>query len=289
MKRKLTAFDWGIYGFLALFALATTYPFLNVLAVSVSPYGDYLANPVMIFPKNITFDMYKVVFSNPLVLSSYRNTIWITIWGTALSMALTILMAYPLANKHFYAKSLFTYMMIFTMLFNGGLIPNFHLIRTLGLYNSLWALILPGAMSTYNVILLSNYIRSLPEELEEAAHIDGASDLYILFKVVLPLSVPILATLSLFYAVGKWNSYFNAIVYIRDREKWTLQLLLREVVISANMMRQEGVIDPFAQSSVPNQNVKYATIVVAILPILFVYPFLQKYFIKGILVGAVKG
>jgi len=290
MKRKsLEVFDIVVYFSVTVFTALTIYPFLNVISVSLSDYGSYLKNPMMIIPKNLNFETYKFVLSRPLILSSYRNTIIVTICGTAISMFLTITMAYPLANRNFKAKPFFTYMAVFTMLFNGGLVPNFYLVRSLGLLDTLWALILPGSLSIFNVILMSNFIKSIPDSLEEAARIDGASDIYIMVKVILPLCLPIIATLSLFYAVGRWNSYFNAIVYIRDRQKWTLQLMLREVVLSTNALLKEGMVDPSIQNIIPLQNVKYTTIVVAILPILFIYPFLQKYFIKGIMIGAIKG
>ncbi len=200
-------------------------------------------------------------------------------------MFLIVLTGYPLSHGSVRGTGLFMKLLLFTMMFNGGLIPNFYLIRSLGLYNTLWALILPGSLSAYNVVLMKNYLQSLPASMEESARIDGASEITILLRIILPLSAPILATLSLFCAVGRWNSFFNAIVYIKDTDKWTLQLLLREIVMT---VRASVLDDPEALNGVALQNVKYAAIVIAVFPIMCVYPFLQRYFIVGMTLGAIK-
>lgn len=265
----------------------TVYPFINVAAVSMSEFSDCIANPMMIFPRHLNFAAYGVVLKHPLTLSSYQNTIITTLVGTSISMLLTILTAFPLSRDNFSAKPFFVYMIIFTMLFNGGLIPNYFLVRSLGMYDKLWALILPSALSAYNIILLISFFKSIPQELVEAAKIDGAKDWQVLARIVLPMSLPILATLSLFYAVGRWNSFFNAIIYIRNRNLWTMQLLLREVVLSQqSVLANAGNADDFA---VPTLNIRYATIIVSILPILALYPFMQRYFVKGVMIGAIKG
>ena len=290
MKSKsFSMFDVVVYIFATFFALATLTPFLNVISVSLSTNAAFLRNPMMIIPTSFDLNAYKTVVSSPLFLSSAWNTVFITLGGTALSMILITCMAYPIANSNFKARPFVVYFMVVTMMFNGGLIPNFYLIQSLGLYDSLWALILPGSLSTFNVILMSNYFKSIPASLEEAAKIDGASDFYILFRIYLPLSLPIISTLALFCSVGRWNSFFNAIIYIRNRSNWPLQLLLREVIISSMNMFKDSSIDPTMQNTIPFHNIRYATIVVTILPILCVYPFLQKYFIKGIMIGSVKG
>lgn len=286
--KRIHVFDIGVYAVILLFSVLTVYPFLNIAAVSMSRYSAYLLNPMMVIPRQIDWSAYVVVLQHPLVGTSYRNTILTTVFGTTLSMVLTILTAYPLSRAHFKARPFFVYMIIFTMLFSGGLIPNFYLIRSLGLYNTLAALILPGCLSTYNMILLINFFKTIPDSLVESARIDGASDLQVLTKIVLPLSLAILATLSIFYAVGRWNSFFNAIIYIRDRNKWTLQLLLREVVLAANNVIANNT-DATAANYIPTMNVRYATIVVSVLPILTIYPFLQRFFIKGVVLGAIKG
>lgn len=284
VRRELR--DWWVYLLLALIVSVMLYPFLNVLSVSVTEYADYLLNPMRVWPGRIDLSAYGYVAQHPLMASSYRNTILITIVGTVLSMILIVVTGYPLAHRSVRGTGLFMKFLLFTMMFNGGLIPNFYLIRSLGLYNTLWALILPGSLSAYNVVLMKNYLQSLPASMEESARIDGASEVTILLRIILPLSAPILATLSLFCAVGRWNSFFNAIVYIKDTDKWTLQLLLREIVMT---VRASVLDDPEALSGVALQNVKYAAIVVAVFPIMCVYPFLQRYFVKGVMLGAVKG
>lgn len=283
-------FDVMNTGLLLIIAAVMLYPIVNVLAISLSSYNAYIHNPLMIFPKDITFAAFIYVFVNPLILSGYVNTIIVTVIGTVLSVILTVTTAYPLARKGLKGKTLFLNLIIFTMLFNGGIIPNFYLMRSLGLINTLSALILPGMLNAFNIILMKNFFEGLPDSLEEAAKIDGAGDFYILWKIALPLSKPILATIALFSAVGYWNSYFNAIMYIRDRGKWTLQLILRDIISSAETqtLTSGGNMAELSQQ-LPAQSLKYATLVVVIVPILCIYPFLQKYFVKGITVGAVKG
>jgi len=294
-RRPVTAgsvvFDIIIYGLLALIAACMLYPFLNVIAVSISDYSSYLKNPLRILPGKLDFSAFEYVFSSSLILSSYRNTIIITIGGTLISLTLTILTAYPLSKKHLKGKRAIMNLFIFSMLFSGGIIPSFYLIRSLKLLDTLWALILPGTISAYNIILMKNFFSSLPESLEEAAKIDGASDLYILRKIIIPLSTPIIATIGLFVCVGYWNSYFSAVLYIRDQQKWTLQLLLREIIMSANtqLLSSGGNLAEISKDAIPPQTIKYATLIVVVLPILCVYPFLQKYFVKGMMLGAVKG
>jgi len=284
-------FDALIYIVLALVAACMLYPFLNVIAVSISDYSSYLENPMRILPGKINMGAFKHVFSSSLILSSYRNTIIITMLGTLISVIITILTAYPLSKDDLKGKRIFMNLLIFSMMFSGGIIPSFYLIRSLGLLDTLWALILPSVISAYNIILMKNFFSSIPESLEEAAKIDGASDIYILWKIVVPLSTPIIATISLFVCVGYWNSYFDAVLYIRDQGKWTLQLLLREIIMSANtqLLSAGGNFAEVSSDTIPPQTIKYASLIVVILPILCVYPFLQKYFVKGIMMGAVKG
>jgi putative aldouronate transport system permease protein len=269
--------------------IAMLFPFINALAVSFSSYGSYLKNPFMIFPSEWSFEGYRYVFKNGLLMSSYGNTIFITITATLLSLFLTIVMAYPLSKKGLRGKKAFMYILVFTMMFNGGLIPNFFLIKGLGWLDTFWALIIPGALGAYNVILMKSFFENLPDSLEEAAMIDGASELVILTRIVLPLSTPILATIALFVAVGQWNSFFNALIYISTPSKWTLQLVLREILMSANSQLLSTGGNSAEMSTVPPETLRYATLVASVVPILCVYPFLQKYFVTGITLGAVKG
>ncbi|AEE95924.1 carbohydrate ABC transporter permease [Mahella australiensis] len=288
-KNREIAFDIVNYTLLTLIAAIMLYPFLNVIAVAFSDYSAYLENPLMIWPRRINLAAFEHVFKDPLILSSYKNTIIITIAGTLISLLLTIMTAYPLSRKDLKGKPILMNIIIFTMLFSGGLIPNYYLIRSLHMIDTLWALILPGALGAYNIILMKNFFESIPDSLEEAAKIDGASDVYILFKIIVPLSTPIIATIALFVAVGYWNSFFSAIVYIRDPGKWTLQLVLREIIMAANTQLLQTGGNYAEMTNIPPQTLKYATLIVAVVPILCVYPFLQKYFVKGIMLGAVKG
>lgn len=274
---------------LVLVAAVMLYPMVNALAVSFSSYESYLKNPYMVVTTQWSLEGFHYVFQNGLVMRSYGNTIFITVAGTLLSLVLTVIMAYPLSKKNLRGKKFFMYLLVFTMMFNGGLIPNFFLIRNLGWLDTFWALIVPGALSAYNVILMKSFFETLPDSLEEAARIDGASDLMVLTRIVLPLSTPILATIALFVAVGHWNSFFSALIYIRAPEKWTLQLVLREILLSANNSMLQAGGDSANLSTVPPETLRYATLVVAVVPILCVYPFLQKYFVQGMTLGAVKG
>jgi putative aldouronate transport system permease protein len=282
-------FDFSAYFILIIVGLVTLYPFLNVLAVSLSDYKAYIENPMMLIPKNITFSAIGEVFKNELILSSYWNTIYITVLGAALDLFFITVMAYPLSKSHFKGRGVMMGIIVFTMLFNGGLIPNYYLVKSLGLIDTRWALILPRLMAAFNVVLLKNFFESIPVSLEEAAKLDGAGDTRILCGIVLPLSKPILATLTLFISVGFWNSFFEAIMYIQDPKLWTLQLLLREIIMSSNtqMLQTGGNLAEMSLAS--STAIKYATLIVAILPIICVYPFLQRYFVKGVMVGAVKG
>ncbi len=284
VSRRLN--DIWIFAVLGVIMAVMLYPFLNVISVSVTAYSDYLMSPMRVLPGKIDLTAYGYVMQHALMASSYRNTIFVTVVGTLVSMFLIVLTSYPLAHTSLKGSKMFMRILLFTMLFNGGLIPNFYLVRSLGLYNTLWALVLPGSLSAYYVVLMKNFLQALPASLEESARIDGAKEPTILFRIVLPLSMPIIATLALFCAVGRWNSFFNAIVYIKDNDKWTLQLLLREIVLT---VRASVMDDPEALHGVALQNVKYAVIVVAVFPIMIVYPFLQRYFVKGVMLGAVKG
>ena len=272
------------YTVVCLFALACFIPFLLVVIYSFTPYDLYLKNHFDFFPERLTLDAYRMVIKYKYIWTGYRNTIFITLMGTALSMVLLVLTAYPLSKRDLKGRNVMMTLWIITMFFSGGMIPNYFLIRSLGLLNSLWSMILPGVLGCYNLVLMKNYIRGLPESLEEAARIDGANDLVVLLRIVLPLCKPILATLALFTAVGYWNSYFNAIIYITKRPQWPLQLVLRELLFesAANEVAamDERVSTPFL--------LKMASIVVASVPIMCVYPLLQKYFMTGLVLCGVK-
>ena len=286
MRKKIEMFDVGVYAVITLVCIIMLYPFLNVIAVAFSEYTEYLKNPLMIIPSGFTLSAFKFVLKEGQVLISYGNTIYVTVLGVLIGLTLITLMAYPLSRIHLKGRGVIMNIVIFSMMFSGGMIPNYYLIRSVGLIDSLWAVILPGAFSAYNMILMKNFLEALPDSLMEAASIDGASEPCILFRIALPLCKPILATLCLFIAVQYWNSYFTAMLYIRDRAKWTLQLVLREIVL-ANV--QNGNNDPAQDNYVVSISIKYASLLVVMLPIMLVYPFLQKYFVKGVMIGAVKG
>ncbi len=290
MKKKINISSILIYSIVVLCVLVTILPFINIIAVSFSSYEAYLDNPMRLIPKNLNLSAYKEILGNKLLYSSYTNTIIVTICTIFLSLFIYVTGAYSLSRKGLKGKGIFMTLIVFTMMFNGGIVPNYYLIKSLNLYNSLWALIFTGSFSAFNLILMKNFFESLPTALIEAAKIDGAMEPTILFRIVLPLSKPILATIALYTAVGSWNNFFNAVIYIKDTSKWPLMLLLREIVMGASMQEiaAGGNILETADKTQPIM-LQYATLLIVMVPILCVYPFLQKYFVKGVTVGAVKG
>ena len=277
-------FDMCVYGIVIIITLAMLYPLLNVVAISLSSYKSYIQNPLMVFPKELDFNAFKYVFTNKFIGRSYYNTIFITAVGTTLGMFLTSLTAYPLSRKGLRGKkALMTFYMI-VMLFPGGIIPEFLVIQGLHLYDSLWSLILPSLIPIYNLVLMKSFFESIPESLIEAAKIDGASETYTFFRIVMPLSKPALAAIALFLGVAYWNEFFKAVLFIRSQNNWPLQLLLREIIANAGF--QNDLVKP---EEVYPVSIRYASLIVVILPILAIYPLIQKYFVKGVMIGAVKG
>ena len=276
------------YVFLTLIGLACVLPFLYVVAVSLTSENALGLHGASLIPREFSTDAYIFIttFRERVVLA-YKSTLLITLTGTVLGLLVTSGVAYPMSKKDLPFRTPFMMYVLFSMLFGGGLIPLYVVIRTAGLYNSLWALILPGAYSSWNMILMRNFFMSIPASLEESALIDGANEIQILFKIMLPLSLPIMATLGLFMAVAYWNSWFGALLFLEDRKKWPIMMFLKEIVQSSRaadkMMDQSRAVLP------PSESLKMAIVVVCTLPILFVYPFVQKYFVKGIMLGSVKG
>ncbi len=269
--------------------IMTLYPLLYVAFASFSDPATLMTTRGLLFgPLGFTLDAYQRVFDNPMILTGYRNTLFYVFGGTALNLIMTMLAAYALSRRNVMFRRPLTLMIVFTMFFSGGLIPTFLLVgRTLNLMDTPWALILPGAIHTVNLIIMRTAFEGIPYELEEAARMDGANDFTILFRIVIPLSMPVVAVMILFYAVGHWNAFFSAMVYLRTRELYPLQLILREILISnsTDVMTAgvaSGDVMPIGET------IKYATIMVATVPILFVYPFLQRYFVKGVMIGAIK-
>ncbi|MCS7459158.1 carbohydrate ABC transporter permease [Paenibacillus doosanensis] len=284
-------FEAIVYTLLTVVAVLVLYPLVFVLSASVSDPAAVLNGEMWLWPKDLSFVGYKKVLENHDLLRSYTNTIVYTVIGTAINLVMTVMAAYPLSQKSFYGRNVITAFMVFTMFFSGGLVPAYMLVKQLGMLNSMWALLIPGAVSVWNIVIMRTFFQnSIPSEMQEAAAIDGCSDWKALWRIVLPLSMPILAVMVLFYAVGHWNAYFSALIYLTDRELYPLQLLLREILVQGEMEHMVNVGDSSHAKTIMDQEaVKYAVVVVANLPILLLYPFLQQYFVKGIMIGALKG
>lgn len=277
------------YVFLTLCVIVAVFPIIHVIATSFSSSNAIASGKVFFYPVEATFDSYREIFRDGNVLRSLNNTITITLIGTALNMVFTIMCAYPLSRKRLIGRGFFSGMLVFTMIFGGGLIPSFLLIKSLKLINTYWALWLPSLISVYNMIILKTFFQNIPDSLEEAAMIDGANDVYILVKIMLPLAGPVLATLSLFSAVGWWNEYYNSMIFLDSTTKLPMTVRLMQMIESASrssLMNGEGVT---ANENITPEGIKAATIVVTMVPILCVYPFLQKYFVTGVMIGSVKG
>ncbi|MFD3270690.1 carbohydrate ABC transporter permease [Paenibacillus dendritiformis] len=279
------------YFFFAIVSWTTLFPFLNLLAKSLSGEEAVLAGRVSLFPVDIQFGTYAYVLSDAKFMNAFMVSVIITVAGTALGLVMTTIAAYPLSKPRLRGRKFFILMYVFTMLFSGGLIPTYLLMHRLNLIDTLWVLFLPSMISVFNMLIIKNYFESLPDELEESAKMDGASNLTILFRITVPLSLPVFATIALFYAVGFWNDYFASMIYINSPDLKPLQLYLKELLIHSNITYQDGGHVPnidAIMNSTP-QAIQAASILVATLPILLVYPFLQKYFVKGVLIGSVKG
>lgn len=282
-SKKLGSFmyDFIIYLVVGLFAFACFIPFLYVLTFSITPYAEYLRHPFNILPRDITFSAYIDIFKYRLFVSGFKNTLFITIVSTVIHMFLLVLTAYPLSKKDLKGRKGLYWVVLFTMFFNGGIIPNYLLMNNLHLINNIWSLILPVSIGAFPVILLINSFMDIPAELTESAVVDGANHLVILFRVILPVAIPTLVTLALFNAVYQWNSYFNSLLYTPKQSLWPMQLVLRQLVTQGG---EAEVITP-----VPSYTIKMASIMAAMLPIICAYPFIQKYFLTGLTMGAVKG
>jgi len=274
--------------FMVFVVFVTIYPFYYIAIISLSDGNAVLRGEARFLPAAFTLDSYKLVMENPSIPRSLLNSVLYTTIGTLVNLSFTALCAYPLSRPHFSGRKFFTWMVTITMFFSGGLIPLYLLVMNLGLLNTMWALVLPAAISPWNMFIMRTYFQSIPEEMYEAAIIDGANDLQILGKIVLPLAKPIMATLLLFYAVGHWNSWFDALIFLDEKSKYPIQLIMRGIVI-LGQFEQTNLLDAASDFVVIEKTLKYATIMVSTLPILAVYPFVQKYFVKGVMIGAIKG
>ncbi|ALS26369.1 sugar ABC transporter permease [Paenibacillus sp. 32O-W] len=281
----------AIYILLTLILLTVLYPLVFVVSASISDPLSVSKGEMWLFPKDLSFIGYERIFSNPEIWTGYINTIVYTLVGTFLNLVMTIMAAYPLSRKDFSGRHVMTAYIVFTMFFSGGLIPTYLLVKNLGMINTMWALIIPGAVSVWNIIIMRTFFQtSIPNEIQESASIDGCSNLQTLWKIVIPLSMPVIAVMILFYGVGHWNAYFNGLIYLNDRDKYPLQLFLREILIKSEVDNMAGSMDLSVQNHLmETEAIKYAIVIVANLPILMLYPFLQKYFTKGFMVGAIKG
>lgn len=284
-----TLFDLSNYAFLSVCALGAILPFIYIIAGSFASDAELTKRAVFLIPETFTIAAYKYIFSTDILLKSIGISVLITVVGTIVNLFFTVTMAYPLARRALVGRNIILNLVIFPMLFSGGMIPLYLVIRELHLLDSIWALILPGAINSFNLIIVKNFFQELPPELEEAAKIDGCTDLGLLWKIVLPLSKPVLATFTLFYAVSHWNNFFDALLYINDPSKWPLQVMLRQIVLLSQSAAGDLYnMDPSFVKP-PDQSIKMAVIVIGTIPILFVYPFLQKHFAKGVMIGSVKG
>ncbi|NOU94482.1 ABC transporter permease subunit [Paenibacillus sp. LMG 31456] len=275
---------------LILLMFITLYPIYYIFIVSISDGNLVTRGLITWIPLDITFDAYKIVFKNPDIWQAYGNTLLYTTVGTTINVFMTALCAYPLSRKDFYGRNLFIFMVAITMFISGGLIPLYLVVQQLGLIDTMWALVLPPAISTFNMIIMKTYFEGIPMALQESAYLDGANEIQVLIKIILPLSLPVMATMVLFYAVHHWNSFFPALIYLNDSDKFPVQVLLRNIVIAGEFADQTADIGSASSNfRVVATNYKFAVIIITILPILIVYPYLQKYFVKGAMIGALKG
>lgn len=282
-------FDAGVNGTAAVILLIVLYPLIFVLSASFSDPQKVLNGDMWLWPVGFTLDAYKEVFNYSNVWMGYRNTIVYTLVGTVINVALTTLAAYPLSRRDLPGRNVFMFLITFTMFFHGGLIPTYLVVRDLELVNTMWALIIPNAIATYNLIVMRTYFQtSIPWELQEASLIDGCSNTRLLINIILPLSKPIIAVMVLFYAVSHWNSYFTALIYLRDEQLYPLQLILREILIVNQTMDSGGEFG-MAEKMLLAESIKYALIIIASIPVLIMYPFVQRHFVKGVMIGSIKG
>ncbi|MGO4938023.1 carbohydrate ABC transporter permease [Fundicoccus sp. Sow4_H7] len=286
-----------VYIFLIIALILVLYPLIYILSASISDPQSVNSGEMWLLPKNITWEGYQTIFENDQIWRGYLNTIIYTLVGTSINLFVTLPCAYALSRQDFFGRKVFMNFMIVTMFVSGGLIPSYLLIRSLGILDTMWALVLPGAASVYNIVVTRTFFETtIPTELEEAAIIDGAGDFTLFLKVVLPLSVPIIAVMGLFYGVGHWNSYFGALIYLSDKSKYPLQMVLREILVLQDLS-STGTAQNTSSSMATlmyskqqlSEVIKYGVMIVSTLPIIMVYPFLQRYFVKGVLVGSLKG
>lgn len=288
-------FQSCVYLFLIMALVIVLYPLIYIISASISDPQTVNSGEMLLFPKGITFEGYKTIFENKSIWRGYANTIFYTALGTSINLIVTIPCAYALSRDDFAGKKFFTKFMLVTMFLSGGLIPTYLIVKNLGMINTIWAMVIPNAASVYNIVVTRTFFQStIPRELEEAATIDGCSDFKMFIKVILPISLPIIAVMALFYGVGHWNSYFNALIYLSDRAMYPLQMVLREILVLQDLASNAtGMNSSMAEFMYSKQQlvqvIQYGVMIVSTLPVIVVYPFLQKYFVKGMMVGSIKG
>lgn len=289
MVRKVQAGDYIIYGLMFIIMLITLYPFYNVFVVSLSSGTAVMQGKVVWYPVGVTLKTYEILFRDNSIISAYINTFKYTFFGVLLNLVMSIMCAYPLSRRDFTGRKFFSVMIVFTMYFSGGIIPLYLLVKKLYMIDTIWAIILPTAINTYNMILLRTFMAGIPDALHESARIDGADDFCILFRIVIPLSKAILATIALFYTVEHWNSFMPSLLYLNKKNMFPIQLLLRNMVLMGDLSDQKDALGGANDFLITETTIKYAAIMVTTLPILVVYPFVQKYFVKGVMIGSLKG
>ncbi|MCH1640759.1 carbohydrate ABC transporter permease [Paenibacillus timonensis] len=283
-------FDVIVYLIAAVIIMIVLYPLLFVVSASFSDPARVLSGEVWLLPKGPTLEAYNNILHNDQIWTGYRNSILYTVVGTLINITMTLLAAYPLSRPDLPGRKGLMLIITLTMFFSGGLIPSYLLVKSLGMVDTMWALIIPGAISTYNLIVMRTYFQSsIPWELQEAAHIDGCSNWRLLISIILPLSKPILAVMVLFYAVGHWNAFFNALIYIRSEHLYPLQLILREILMISQSAGVDGGNVGMEEKILLSESIKYAVIIVSSLPVLVMYPFVQRHFVKGVMIGSIKG
>ncbi|WP_080839235.1 carbohydrate ABC transporter permease [Cohnella massiliensis] len=277
-------FNGFVYAILIAVALMSIFPLLYVVSMSLTPYSEVVKNGgFVVIPRSLSFEAYERIFADPALGRSMLVTVFVTVVGTIVNLLLTTIAAYPLSRRNLKGRTFFLLFIVVTMLFNGGLIPTYLIVQSLGILNTVWSLIVPGAIATFNVLVMKSFFENLPEELFESAKIDGAKEFRILWQIVLPLSVPSVMTVGLFYMVGHWNSFFSAVLYITDSDLHPLQVVIRNMLLLSQSSELQ------AEVTVPTAAMQMAAVIAGSLPIIAVYPFIQKHFTKGMLLGAIKG
>jgi putative aldouronate transport system permease protein len=286
--------DSIVHAMMIIVVLITLVPVLHVISISFSSSNAVNRGDVTLWPVEFNVEAYKIIWKAGTVPNSFMNSVKYTSLGTVINVVMTIMLAYPLSKKELTFRPFYTILIMITMFFGGGLIPSFLLVRNLNLYDTIWAITLPGAISTWNMIIMRTFFQSLPYELEESALLDGANDFQVLFKIVIPLSMASIATIALFYAVGHWNSWFGPMIYFKRAKDHPLQVILRAIVIENQMadeLLEQGQAAAAEELSraVTSNSIKYATLVISMAPMMLIYPFIQKYFVKGVMIGSIKG